>query len=239
MNTNALIAGFLGFATSMVMMFWTLRNYTYPKVEKPLFDDRKAFGLFTIGLVIGIVVFSAQSYFDLAFVLAALLFALGEEAVKLIILNLPRFRNRIDTCFYGLALGLGIGSTIAFASAYYAMAFIETIKPFTMITIIILTFQLVLLHGSTGATIGIGVARGSPGSMFAQAALVHISYSLVLIPFYSLELGYGIFFFILAFLGLLLYYLYVHYRLIPSFVSDAIMKFETKESRNPTNKGRL
>jgi len=226
MNTNLLIAGAIGFASSMALMFWTLRDYTYPKVEKPFFDDRKVFGLFALGLVLGIVIFSVQTYFPLAVVVVALLFALVEELIKLIILNIPKFQKKPDTGFYGLALGLGIGSTVAFGAVYLTLSFIDEINIWAAGTTLVLALQIVFLHGSTGATIGIGVARGSPWGLFAQAALIHLTYNLLMIPFYTSEFTYGAFLFIVAFVFLVSSYLYVHYRLIPAFISELISKFE-------------
>ena len=101
MNNAMLIAGAIGFAPAMILMFWTLRDYTYPKVEKPFFEDKKAFGLFAVGMVIGVIIYSAQSWFALDLVLIALLFALVEELVKLMILNFSRFQRKLDTSFYG------------------------------------------------------------------------------------------------------------------------------------------
>ncbi|MDH7508083.1 MAG: hypothetical protein QHH00_01635 [Methanomassiliicoccales archaeon] len=228
MNTNLLIAGAIGFASSMALMFWTLRDYTYPRIEKPFFDDRKVFGLFALGLVLGIVIFSAQTYFPLAVVVVALAFALVEELIKLIILNIPKFQKKPDTGFYGLALGFGIGSTIAFGAVYLTLSFIDEINIWAASTTMILALQIVFLHGSTGATIGIGVARGTPWGLFAQAALVHLVYNLMMIPFYMSEFTFGALLFIIAFIFLVSYYLYVHYRLIPDFVFELISKFESR-----------
>ena len=116
MNNDMLIAGAIGFAPAMILMFWTLRDYTYPKVEKPFFEDKKAFGLFAVGMVLGVAIYAAQSWFPLQVVYVALAFALVEELVKLMILNFPKFQRKLDTSFYGLAIGLGIGSTMGFGA---------------------------------------------------------------------------------------------------------------------------
>ena len=41
MNNDMFIAGAIGFAPAILLMFYTLKNYTYPAVERPFFDDRK------------------------------------------------------------------------------------------------------------------------------------------------------------------------------------------------------
>src|SRR5512137_1194334 len=109
-------AAVAGFGPAMALLFFTLRNYTYPRVEKPYFDDRKMFGFFALGIVLGMVIFAfeswgstmASAYTVLGLVLG---FAVMEELLKLIILNFPRFQRKIDTAFYGLSLGLGIAAT--------------------------------------------------------------------------------------------------------------------------------
>jgi hypothetical protein len=228
MNNAMLIAGAIGFAPAMILMFWTLRDYTYPKVEKPFFEDKKAFGLFAVGMVIGVIIYSAQSWFALDLVLIALLFALVEELVKLMILNFSRFQRKLDTSFYGLTFGLGIGSTMGFGAAFVGLQFVEAVSAWTAFVIVLLSLQLVLLNASTGATIGIGVTRGAPWSYFAQATLLHIVCNLLLIPFYTNPdiLGYAGFF---GSLGILVaYYAYVHRKMLPQVVEEGLSKLAVK-----------
>src|SRR4030067_2657045 len=104
-----------GFAPPMLLMYYTIRSYPFPRVEKPFFDDRKLFAFFALGVVLGMVLFSFESWGEtiagVETVLALVIgFALMEELMKLVILNFPRFQKKIDTPFYALALGSGIGS---------------------------------------------------------------------------------------------------------------------------------
>jgi hypothetical protein len=222
MNNDMLIAGAIGFAPAMILMFWTLRDYTYPKAEKPFFEDKKAFGLFAVGMVLGVAVYAAQSWFPLQIVYVALLFAIVEELVKLMILNFPRFQKRLDTSFYGLTIGLGIGSTMGFGAAYVGLHFVESVSAWTMFVVVLLAIQLVLLNASTGATIGIGVTRGSPWAFFAQATLIHLVYNLLMIPFYTNPDAFGYAGFFVALAILAGYYLYVHTRMLPKVVEDGV-----------------
>jgi len=228
MNYEMLIAGAIGFASAIGLMFWTLRDYTYPKVEKPFFDDRKVFGLFALGLVLGIGIFSLQTWFDLAAVLVVLSFAVAEELLKLVVLNFPRFQKKLDTSFYGVSFGLGIGSTMSFGAVYLSLVFLQEVSVWSVGTLVLLALQLVFLHGATGATIGIGVARGTPWGFFAQATLVHLVYNLMMIPFYMSEFTYGAVLFVGAAVFLGAYYLYVHYRLLPAVVSEQVSRLVSK-----------
>jgi len=228
MNNDMLIAGAIGFAPAMILMFWTLRDYTYPEVEKPFFEDKKAFGLFAVGMVLGVAIYAAQSWFPLQVVYVALLFAIVEELVKLMILNFPRFQRKLDTSFYGLTIGLGIGSTMGFGAAYVALHFVESVSAWTLLIVVLLAIQLVLLNASTGATIGVGVARGAPWAFFAQATLVHLTYNLLMIPFYTNPDAFGYAGFFVALAILVGYYIYVHARMLPKVVEDGVSMLVAK-----------
>src|SRR5512136_2170828 len=116
----------VSFGPSMSLLYFTLRDYTYPKVEKPFFDDRKVFAFFALGIVLGMVLFAIETYGQSAsseetLVAVVLVFAVFEELMKLIILNFPRFQKKVDTAFYGLSMGLGISATFTFASVYASL----------------------------------------------------------------------------------------------------------------------
>ena len=109
MEFNSLIAAAIGFAPPIALMLWTLQPYTYPKVEQPYFSDPKLFGLFAVGIVVGIVLYGVSAILPLEYLFVGFLL---EEAVKLLILNLPRFQLHADTPFYGFGLGAGMASAL-------------------------------------------------------------------------------------------------------------------------------
>ncbi len=170
MDWTMMLAAALGIGPALALMFLTLRDYTYPKVERPFFDDRKLFLLLAAGMVIGVAVYVLQSYFNLGYLLFALLFAVFEELIKLIVLNMPRFARKLDTSFYGLSFGLGIGSTMAFGAVFYTLQQSDGLSVLGWLAVVLLGFQMVLLHASAGAMIGTGSARGEVWGYFAQAA---------------------------------------------------------------------
>jgi hypothetical protein len=221
MDWQMLLAAAVGVGPALALMFWTLRDYTYPKVERPFFDDRKLFLLLAVGMVVGVVVYSVQSWFSMAYVLFALLFAVLEPLVKLVVLNLPRFQRKVDTAFYGLAFGLGIGSTMAFGAVFQSMSVLDEALGWAIVVVI--AVQFVLLHASTGALVGTGVARGEPWGYFAHAGLVHIVFNMLMVPFFMGETwGYATF--AAATLWVAYYYLQVHRRLLPAVVREALAR---------------
>ena len=186
-----LAAGILGFGPAMTLLYFTLRNYTYPKVEKPFFDDRKLFAFFALGVVLGMLIYAFETWGELisspyTILLLIMGFALMEELMKLVILNFPRFQKKVDTAFYGLSMGLGIAATYTFASVYVVLNGIEG-KPQVadLVVVPMLGVLFVLLHGSTTTLIGIGVARGDVNGYFPEALLIHIGFALMYESFFA------------------------------------------------------
>ena len=188
---NQLAAGVIGFGPAMTLMYFTLSNYTFPKVEKPFFDDRKLFAFFALGVVLGMLVYAFELYgntISTAYTILLLIigFAVMEELMKLIILNFPRFQRKIDTAFYGLAMGMGIASTYTFASVYVFLRDVGgSIQAVDIIVAALLGLLFVLLHGSTTTLIGIGVARGDVAGYFPEALLIHLGFALFYESFFA------------------------------------------------------
>jgi hypothetical protein len=233
MNYDMFIAGAIGIGPALALMYWTLKDYTYPAVEKPFFDDRRLFGLLAVGMVLGVGLYAVQQYFPIEMVLYALLFAIIYEIVKLMVLNLKRFSRKLDTPFYGLTIGLGMGAMVAVGyvwSSLITMA-IGGISPNLRdyAVLIILAVQLCLLNGATGAIIGVGVTKGQPFGFLANAILVHLAYNLVMIGFYTGPisiLGYvclGVATLIAAY-----WYYRVHFQVLPALVKEGVSKYEAR-----------
>ncbi|MDD1772821.1 MAG: hypothetical protein LUQ09_07865 [Methanomassiliicoccales archaeon] len=227
MDWQMMLAAALGVGPALALMFYTLRDYTYPKIERPFFDDRKLFLMLAIGMVIGVIAYVVQSYFNLGYLLFALLFAVLEELIKLVVLNMPRFNRKLDTAFYGYAFGVGIGSTMAFGTVFYTISQYDSMGALEWAATIILALQMVLLHSSMGALIGTGAARGEVWGYFAQAALVHIGFNLLMAVPLNVDNIYiswvGV---ILASLLVVYYYLQVHRYVLPAIIKDALARMK-------------
>ena len=213
----------------MGLMFYTLRDYTFPRVEKPFFDDRKIFAFFALGIVLGMVLFAFEEWGRTASAAETMLalivgFALMEESLKLMILNYPKFQKRIDTAFYGLSFGLGLSATFTFATVYASALSVEAPSAVDMTAFALLGVQFVLLHGATTAFIGIGVARGEVKPYFAEAVLIHIGYNLFMVPFFMYDvfepplnlIGLGA-----AYIVVIYGYYKVHNLSLPVLIQDA------------------
>jgi hypothetical protein len=236
MNYDMFIAGAIGFAPAILLMFYTLKNYTYPAVERPFFDDRKVFFMFAVGIMLGVVLASLNYLFvygdAFALVVYAFLFALVEELLKYVILNMRRFLQKLDTTFYGVTLGLGIGSTTGFGAAFFALTALKgTGGPFDYLLLVLLAVQLVLMHGATATTIAIGSARGNPWPFLIQAIMVHLAVNLLMVPYYLGENPLGFISFALALGFLVMYYRYMMRTMIPDVVSEALSRMRRASKR--------
>jgi hypothetical protein len=186
--TDILLAG-TSFGAAVLLMFLTLRDYTYPRVEKPFFDDRRLFMLFTLGIILGTVFFFVDQAVSSVSIVTVILIATGvpilHGLIKLSILNWPKLQRKVDTAFYGLALGLGISTTYAFSRMYAVVhdpsgMGLGGLDGLTALLIVMMGLQIVLIQGSTTGLIAIGCARGQPWSYFAYSMMYALGYSFLL-----------------------------------------------------------
>jgi len=177
-----------GFGPPLFLLYYTMKDYTFPRVKEPFFDDSKIFKFFALGIVLGMVIFAFEEWgvFSTSgetVIIYVVLFAVMEEGMKLVILNFPRFQRRVDTAFYGLSLGLGIAMTLTFATVYSSLLDVTNPGILEVVVFSLLGIQLVLLHGSTTTLIGIGVVRGEVKGYFVEALLLHLGYGLLMVLF--------------------------------------------------------
>ncbi|MDW5564102.1 MAG: hypothetical protein SA339_12855 [Methanomassiliicoccus sp.] len=223
MDFTSYVAAAIGFAPPIALMLWTLQRYTYPKVERPYFSDPRLFGMFTVGIVIGALLYLVSIFLSAEYAFVGFLL---EEAVKLMIMNMPRFQRRADTPFYAFGLSAGMATALAYGVINRAL----TMTGFDALAITIMvaySIMTALLQISTGTTIGMGVARGTPWPFFGQAVVVNLAYVLMLAPSSTAFVGSGAMasvLFVAAFVFVALYYYYVHQKMLPLYVREALVK---------------
>ncbi|HUU07720.1 MAG TPA: hypothetical protein VMW88_04850 [Thermoplasmata archaeon] len=241
-----IVSAIAGFAPAMGLMFYTLRKYTFPSVEKPFFDDRRIFAFFALGIVLGMVLFTFEEWGRTSSTTETIIalivgFAVMEESMKLMILNFPRFQRKIDTAFYGLSFGLGISATFTFATVYASAMGIEEPTAVDMAAYMLLGLQFVLLHGATTTFIGIGVARGEIKPYFSEALLIHIGYNMLMVPFFMYDIfepplnliGLG------AAYAIVVYgYVKIHRLSLPVLIQDAKHLSQRSTQRSKGARGR-
>ena len=189
------IAAVIGIAPAMALMYLVLRKYTYPAVEKPFFSDPIFFSLFVVGMVAGTVLFAVYTYFWGAALLNAILFAVLETMVILVVLNLKRFHYKSDTVFYGYGIGLGLGATMSMGMAYYLMKIAGTVDPSAVFILTVMSVSKTFLLGAAGLNVGEAIAKLRIVEFTSQAMIANIVYQLVLVPWFT---GSGSFYSYLA-----------------------------------------
>ncbi|MCE5297115.1 MAG: hypothetical protein LLG16_08455 [Euryarchaeota archaeon] len=234
MDYVMLVAGALGIGPALGLMFLTFADYTYPKVDRPFFDDRKVFGMLTVGLILGVIMATFRLFFNMGDPLIAIMYAVFVLAVMLVILMLKRFALRLDTAFYGMSLGLGIGATMAFSLTYRSLSALidegSSIEGYALI--VAWSFQLVLINAVAGAIIGIGSSKGRPWSYFGRALLIQAAYYLMLLPLYNGMDEIIVFVtFILATVFAFYTYWYIHRKAIPDVVADALSRMKKAKKK--------
>jgi len=174
----------VAFAPMVLLLYYTLRDYTHPRVEKPFFDDRKLFAFMTVGIILGTLFFfidTASGGGDVSILLlTSAVVPILQGLIRLAILDWPKFQRKVDTAFYGLALGLGISATYAFSKMFQA-SLAQTADIGSAVLIGMLGVQTVLIYGSTTAMIGVGCSRGHPWVYFAYSMIYSFAYSYLLV----------------------------------------------------------
>ena len=169
------IAAVIVFAPALLLLYYTLKGYTYPAVEDPFFKDSTLFTLFAVGLIEGLVIAAFYVRMDMSNMLIGILFAVIQALLILVVLNLKRFHRKSDTIFYGFSLGTGQGVGMAFGISASFLSLFENIGDvdvYTWAIIAVVTAQELLLMGSVGATVGEGVARLRLGEFSLQGMMV-------------------------------------------------------------------
>ncbi len=220
------VSAVAGFAPALALLFFTLRDYTFPTVKQPFFDDRKVFAFFALGIVLGMVLFAFELYgqtmsSEETLIALVLGFAVMEELMKLVVLNFPRFQRKVDTAFYGLSMGLGISATFTFATIYTTALEFGEPTLLELAAIAMFGVPLVFMHGSTTALIGVGVARGEVKAYLAEALLIHLAYSLIMVPFFIVAYPLNLLALVAATAVAVYGYAKVHRLSLPVLIQDA------------------
>lgn len=176
------IASLIGIAPAMILMYMVLRKYTYPAVERPFFSDPYFFGLFVVGMISGTILFAVYRMLKISSILSAILFAILEVMVLLVVLNLKRFHAKSDTVFYGYGLGLGFGATMSVGMIFTLMDAASAAASLAVsdyLILIVYTVSKTMVLASAGLTVGEGVARLRIVEFTAKAIFMNMIFHLL------------------------------------------------------------
>ena len=179
----------LGIAPALAVLYWSIRRFDIPFTRYRLFDDRRLFGGFAVGLIFGTIAafVEVNAPSGLAGTVAALAaFFLFEESFKTVWLNRRSYRGRFDTTFYGVAVGVGVAATLAVASVLSSVAASPAAftTPETLLLLILFCVSWNLIHADTGVLIGFGASRGETLRPLIKALLVRYAHGAILLAFF-------------------------------------------------------
>ncbi|MHB8351702.1 MAG: hypothetical protein ACYDFT_03285, partial [Thermoplasmata archaeon] len=117
------IGGLAGVGLSGLFVYWQIGKYAAPQVPRSLFDERKVFLAYTVGLFAGIplalfLLFFLDAFLVGAAVAAAIdlaLLVIGSEVAQWAVLRSLYFGTGESGAFYALALRAGISGLLVLA----------------------------------------------------------------------------------------------------------------------------
>ncbi|TLZ70980.1 MAG: hypothetical protein E6K10_06255 [Methanobacteriota archaeon] len=179
----------VGVGPAILLMWVSLRRFDHPYAPKTLFDDRRVFLAFAVGMGFGALSSSltfAVSTSGLGIVFPLIAVALFEESFKLVYLNRKGYRGRFDTTFYGVSLGVGSAATLVMASVFNANPTLlqSPEVPALIAALVLLSLSMTMVLASTGAIIGFGTSQSKVLGYFVRAFLVRFSHLAILLFFF-------------------------------------------------------
>jgi hypothetical protein len=157
---------FLGVIPALVLLFIGLKGYDQ------FYKEKNIFLTFVIGIILGFIAAVIELLTLTVGVLIIILFPILEQILKTMILNVGRLHGKRETVIYGLSLGLGFGSI--FTPVSIILAPIQTESIMLLVSIILGSIGIILVHGATGVIIGYGVYIGRLTKNYVFALILHI-----------------------------------------------------------------
>ena len=205
------ISASIAIIPSAALIYWVLKDVY------DILDEKKLYFMFGIALMCGVMLALFQTYIvheyyipirggDLfSLMVLAFLFAMFDNLIKIVMLNLKRYRARPTTTFYGIAFAV-MGSMVA---ALHGYRYFEGVKLFTIIqtnannttipyfaneyysleSFFVLLFAVVFYHGALGIYNGHYSSVGRFWSVTHMLKVIAISYPFNVFLFWWYTLG--------------------------------------------------
>lgn len=229
------VALILGLAPALALLFWSIRRYDVPFTRYRLFDDRRLFGGFAVGMIFGAVASFVEVLRLAGFsgtVVALAAYFLFEESFKMVWLNRRAYRGRFDTTFYGVSVGVGIASTLAVASVLTNAGSSSLYTAGNLLLLALFSVSWSLVHGDTGVLIGFGSSRGETLRPFLKALLVRYVHGALLLAFFlGAEVPWSLLAAATSIAFAAIVYHYVYSTLLPGTLPDDIRREMEREKR--------
>ena len=240
MDLSLGVAMLIGIGPALALLYFGVRNYTYPRVEQPFFSDPTFFTMFVVGLVEGVVLSAALWGFGfLSNLIFMVLFGVIQVLAMVVVMNLRRFRGKSDSVFYGYAVGLGQSSGLASGLCFYSLAVAGEVgyDLQSIVFLVVMSVSMSLLVGACGTNVGEGIARHRVMEFALQALLLVVIYDLLL--FGVIQWSGNIVLYAVALIVMLVvavyYYRRIMYEKLPQIVREVLKMEGKKRSDLPKN----
>jgi len=185
------VATLLGALPALAGLYYVLRGF------QGGFEERKLFIGFIVGLMLGIAGFIFHVFIDpvifppspLGWMVYVPGFAVLENLMVFSVLNYKYYRQKPETPFYGVSLGMGLSATVSMALIYRLLVAYPDLSPEVgglLAIAAVAGVGAIMLRAGTGAFIGVGSARGEPWPWLGRAILAQLPFAtLYMLLFYS------------------------------------------------------
>ncbi len=236
------ISFLIGIVPAIVILFYTVKNY------ENYFEDRHFFFALMVSLFLGIlagffhiaVMVTLPGIFDLiGLIIVIFALAIFETIVKVVFVNLPRFKREYDTTFYGASFGCGFASFIIIAIAYVNLlgelgGSIEFI-----LSLVLFALGVVFIQGALGIYIGYGSHRLELFSYTIKAIFIQVPFNFGLVLWYLIVWIYrvsGWELILIATIYAFGVYLYVYFKILPLSLPEDLRKHRRRTLRKRKQK---
>lgn len=163
---------FVGIIPALILLFIGLKGY------EGYYRDRSIFLIFVIGIIFGVIAAVLRLYLNPPplLIVYIILFAFFEQLLKTVVLNIGRLQNKRETTIYGLAMGLGFGSS--FTPFLVIVGSLSGHSDLYFLSLVILgSFGFILFHSATGALIGYGIYSGKMTKYLLTAIILQLPFN--------------------------------------------------------------
>lgn len=174
----------LSFGPSFALLYLSLSRYTYPKSTTVYFDDRWIFILFSVGIVLGALLY----YIELRSVTGPggleflAFFLIVQELIVLVILNFPRMRRKGNSRYYGFSLGLSLASGVSLGEYGVALGGSSGFNAGVIGILFVYTIAVELVGSSTGSILGLAIERSRIPIGVVSASAIQIVFNFISYP---------------------------------------------------------
>lgn len=172
---------FLGVIPALILLYIGLKGY------EGFYKDKNIFLTFILGIIFGVIaaivrfVTNPLPSLALGFVNALIYvftYALFEQLLKTIVLNLRRLQGKKETVIYGMSLGLGFGSS--FTPFLVILGSVSSSNSLTFVSIVAFgSLGFILFHAATAAYIGYGIYKNKLMKFLIIAIIVQLPFNLI------------------------------------------------------------